>query len=106
MPLTESRQVSISHNYDGLTRGFLLAKAEMLLGEECSTHQNEDCEEYDDDCSGNEELFPGKHSSRKEKDQCKADGPSEPSIGNDELVLKGQGNCPEPVNGLSQDKDT
>lgn len=77
-----------------------------LLGEKYSTHQNEDSEEYDDNCSRNEELFPGKHSSRKEKDQRKADGPSEPSIGNDELVLKGQGNCPEPVNGLSQDKDT
>lgn len=89
-----------------VSKRFPLGKGETLLGEECSTHQNEDSEEYDDDRSRNEELLPGKHGRRKEKDQRKADGPSEPSIGNDELVLKGQGDCPEPVNGLSQDKDT
>ena len=75
-------------------------KVETLLGEKNSTHQNEDSKEYDNDCSCNEELFSGKHSSRKEKHQRKADGPSESSVGNDELILKGQGNRPEPVNGL------
>lgn len=70
------------------------------------THQDEDSKEYDNDCSSNEQLFPRKHSSREEKHERKADGTSEPAVGNDELILKGQGNRPEPINDLSQDKDT
>lgn len=71
-----------------------------------TTHQDEDGKEYDNDGSCNEELLPRKHGSRKEKDQRKADGAAEASIGNDELIFEGQWNGPEPINDLSQDKDT
>lgn len=70
------------------------------------THQDEDSEEYNNNGCRDEELLSRKHTSREEKHQCKTDGTTEPSIGNDELVLEGQGNGPEPVNHLSQDKDT
>lgn len=81
-------------------------KARDFAGRPSSTHQDEDSEEYDHYCRRDEQLFPGKYGSRKEKHQCETDGPAEPTVGNDELVLEGQGNRPEPVNGLGQDKDT
>jgi len=74
-------------------------------GRQSSTHQDEDSEEYDHDCCRDEQLLPGEHWGWKEKHQREADGPPEPPVGNDELVLEGQGNCPEPVNDLSQDED-
>ena len=81
-------------------------KGRDFAGRLSSTHQDEDSEEYDHYRRRDEQLFPGKHGSRKEKHQREADGPAEPTVGNDELVLEGQGNRAEPVNDLSQDKDT
>lgn len=70
------------------------------------THQDEDGEEYNNNGGRDEQLLSGKHISREEEHQGETDGTPEPSIGDDELVLEGQGNGPEPVNHLSQDKDT
>lgn len=81
-------------------------KGRNIAGRRSPTHQDEDSEEYDHNRCRDEQLFPGKHGGGEEKDQCKADGPAEPAVGNDELVLEGQGNRPEPVNDLSQDKHT
>lgn len=69
-------------------------------------HQDEDGEEYDNNGGCDEELLSREHASGEEKHQGETDGATEPSVGNDELVLEGQGNGPEPVNHLSQDKDT
>lgn len=85
----------------------LRQEGETLLEEIAShTHQDEDREEYNNNGGRDEELLPGKHSSREEEHQREADGTSQPSVGNDELVLEGQRNGPKPVNHLSQHKDT
>lgn len=84
----------------------LRKEGETLLEEIASdTHQDEDREEDNNNGGRDEELLPGKHSGREEEHQREADGTTEPSVGNDELVLEGQGNGPEPVNHLSQHKD-
>lgn len=50
---------------------------------------HKDSEENDHYCGSNEELLPGEVI--KQEDQRKGDCPSEATVGNDELVFKGDG---------------
>lgn len=67
---------------------------------------NEDGKEYHHNNSSDEQFLPGKHSRRKQKYKWKTNSSSEASIGDNELVLKSERNCPEQVNDLSQNKNT
>lgn len=60
-------------------------------------------EEDDNSCCCNEELFPVEV--RQQENQREANGPSEPPIGNDELVLTGDGVHVKSVHQESQHKN-
>lgn len=60
----------------------------------------EHSEEDDHSCCCNEELFPVEV--RQQENQREANGPSEPPVGNDELVLAGDGVHVESVHKESQ----
>lgn len=63
----------------------------------------EHCEEDDHGCCCNEEFFPVEV--RQQENQREANCPSEPPVGDDELVLTGDGVHVESVHKESQHKN-
>ena len=69
-------------------------------------HLHKDGEKDDGDDGREEQVTHREVLLVQEVAQGEGNGASQAPVGNDELVLEGQGNCPEPVNDLSQDEDT